>query len=246
MAKLEDRNILVTGAARGIGLAIATRCLEEGARVLMIDLKMADFEPVMETLRPYKSQTVFKACDVSDEGCVRQLFADLKTDPGSLDGLVNNAGITRDNLFMRMSIDQWQSVINVNLTGTYLMSRHACAMLRKSSAGRIVNLSSIAANGNPGQANYAASKAGVIGLTKTLALELARYGVTVNAVAPGFIETDMTKAIPEKARNAWIAKIPSGRIGQPVDVADAVIFLLSHAAAYITGTVIGVDGGLGL
>lgn len=246
MLKLENRVILVTGAARGIGLAIARRSLLEGAQVVMIDLNMDDFESARELLHEHESRMVLKACDVSNEDCVKELFVELKDSIGALDGLVNNAGVTRDNLFMRMSMEQWQSVINVNLTGTFLMSRYACNMLRKSSAGRIVNLSSVAANGNPGQANYAASKAGVIGLTKTLALELARYNITANAVAPGFIETDMTRAIPDKAREAWISQIPAGRVGQPEDIADAVVFLLSDAAAYITGTVIGVDGGLGL
>lgn len=170
----------------------------------------------------------------------------VKNEIGGLDALVNNAGITRDNLFMRMSIDQWQSVIDVNLTGTYLMSRHGIGLIRKSSFGRIVNLSSVVAYGNPGQANYSASKAGVIGLTKTLALELARYNVTVNAIAPGFIETEMTRTLPEKAREEWLTKIPAGRAGQPLDVAETIVFLLSDAASYITGSVIYVDGGLGL
>jgi 3-oxoacyl-[acyl-carrier protein] reductase len=246
MSKLTGRNVMVTGAARGIGLAISKCCLEEGAHVIMIDLSLKDLDSAAESLARFKQKMSVKACNVSDETQVKALFDTVKTEAGGLDALVNNAGITRDNLFMRMSTDQWQSVINVNLTGTYLMSRHGIGLIRKSSSGRIINLSSVAANGNPGQANYSASKAGVIGLTKTLALELARYNVTVNAIAPGFIDTEMTRAIPEKARDEWMAKIPAGRAGQPTDVAETVVFLLSDAASYITGTIIGVDGGLGL
>lgn len=246
MKRLAERIVLITGAARGIGLAIARRCLEDGARIVMVDLKQEDLETAKDSLADTKGDITIKACDVANEEQVKKLADEVKTELGGLDALVNNAGITRDNLFMRMSMEQWQSVINVNLTGTFLMARHCVNLIRKSTSGRIVNLSSVAANGNPGQANYAASKAGVIGLTKTLALELARYNITVNAIAPGFIETDMTRAIPDKAREEWLSKIPAGRAGQPSDVADAVVFLLSDAAAYVTGMVLGVDGGLGL
>lgn len=245
MNKLNERKILVTGAARGIGFSIAHACVAKGAVVVMVDLAMDDLTRAAEKLdKP--DQVLLKPCDVSDEDSVKTLMKEIKSELGGLDALINNAGITRDNLFMRMTLDQWQSVLNVNLTGTYLMARHSVGMLRKSPAGRIVNLSSVAARGNAGQANYAASKSGVIGFTRTLALELARYGVTVNAIAPGFIETEMTAAISEKAKEEWMRNIPAGRAGTPDDVADAVTFLLSDAAAYITGTVIGVDGGLGI
>ena len=246
MSKLLGRKIMVTGAARGIGFTISKRCLEEGAEVIFIDLNMKDLESASEQLVQYKDKIYLKECDVSNETQVKELFGYVKSDIGSLDALVNNAGIARDNLFMRMTLDQWQSVIDVNLTGTYLMSRHGIGLIRKSSSGRIVNLSSVVAYGNPGQVNYSASKAGIIGLTKTLALELARYNVTVNAIAPGFIETEMTLTLPEKARDEWMTKIPAGRAGQPSDVAETISFLLSDAASYITGSVICVDGGLGL
>ncbi|MGB3974915.1 MAG: SDR family NAD(P)-dependent oxidoreductase [bacterium] len=246
MSKLIGRKIVVSGAARGIGFAISNSCLEEGAEVILVDLSMKDLESAAERLAVYRDKIYLKECNVADETQVKALFDFVKNEIGGLDALVNNAGITRDNLFMRMSIDQWQSVIDVNLTGTYLMSRHGIGLIRKSSFGRIVNLSSVVAYGNPGQANYSASKAGVIGLTKTLALELARYNVTVNAIAPGFIETEMTRTLPEKAREEWLTKIPAGRAGQPLDVAETIVFLLSDAASYITGSVIYVDGGLGL
>jgi len=245
MKQLTDRKVLITGSARGIGFAIAEACLEAGAEVFLVDLFREDLETAAARLEG-KGSIHFRACDVSDEGQVKELAQTVKERLGSLDALVNNAGITRDNLFMRMTSEQWQAVINVNLTGSFLMARHLVGLIRKSSTGRIVNLSSVAARGNAGQANYAASKSGVIGLTKTLAIELARYNVTVNAIAPGFIATEMTHAITEKARDEWLSKIPAGRAGQPSDVADAVVFLLSDAAAYITGTVIGVDGGLGI
>ena len=245
MIKLNERKIVVTGAARGIGFAIAKQCLDQGAHVILVDLKQDDLEMAAKKLNSPDNITL-KPCDVANEDQVKTMMKELKSELGGLDGVVNNAGITRDNLFMRMTMEQWQSVLNVNLTGTYLMARHGIGMLRKSSFGRIVNLSSVAANGNPGQANYASSKSGVIGLTKTLALELARYGVTVNAIAPGFIETEMTAAISEKAKEEWMRNIPAARAGTPEDVADAVTFLLSDSAAYITGVVLGVDGGLGI
>jgi 3-oxoacyl-[acyl-carrier protein] reductase len=157
---------------------------------------------------------------------------------------VNNAGITRDGLFARMTFESWKKVIDVNLTGTYLCCRQGLALLRKSPAGRIINLSSISANGNIGQANYSASKAGVIGLTKTLALELAHYHMTVNAVAPGFIDTKMTAAVSDEARKFWLDKVPAKRAGTPMDVARTVAFLASEKASYITGEVVEVDGGL--
>ncbi|MBN1296876.1 SDR family oxidoreductase [bacterium] len=245
MKQLNNRNVVITGGARGIGFAVAEACLRAGAGVVLVDLKAEDLTIAADRLQGGDAVHCH-ACNVADEEQVKALAQALKATPGSLDALVNNAGITRDNLFMRMTTDQWQSVIDVNLTGSFLMARHLVGLIRKSEWGRIVNLSSVAARGNAGQANYAASKAGVIGLTKTLALELARYQVTVNAVAPGFIETEMTQAIPEAARDEWLRKIPAARPGKPSDVADAVVFLLSDDAAYITGTVIGVDGGLGI
>jgi 3-oxoacyl-(acyl-carrier-protein) reductase len=244
-----DRVAVVTGSARGIGKAIAQKLFDAGAGVVIVDLFQEDVDAACRDLAEGPASDAAErifgvTADVSDLDSVKALFKSVKEKFGRLDILVNNAGITRDNLIMRMNFEQWKQVLDVNLDGVFLCCRFALPTLRKSPCGRIINLSSISAHGNPGQANYAASKAGVIGLTKTLALELARLQITVNAVAPGFIDTEMTRAVPEKEREAWIAGIPSGRAGTPDDVANAVLWLASDDAAYITGQVLGVDGGL--
>jgi 3-oxoacyl-(acyl-carrier-protein) reductase len=247
--EFEDRVALVTGSARGIGKAIAQLLFDGGATVVVVDLLQEDVDRACGEIAGSTGEESGEriagfACDVADPDSVWALFKSVKDRLGRLDILVNNAGITRDGLFARMTLEQWKKVIDVNLNGTFLCCRQALHMLRRSKCGRIVNISSVAASGNIGQANYAASKAGVIGLTKTLALELARYDMTVNAVAPGFIETEMTREVPEKARQHWIERVPVGRAGTPEDVARAVAFLASDRASYITGEVMDLDGGL--
>ena len=245
MSEFKDRVAVVTGSARGIGKEIARILFEGGATVVVTDLAQADVDEACREIAGSSDERIVGiACDVADADSVWALFKSIKERIGRLDILVNNAGITRDGLFARMTLEQWKKVIDVNLTGTYLCCRQGLAMLRKSKAGRIINMSSAAASGNLGQANYSASKAGVIGLTKTLAIELARYELTVNAVAPGFIDTVMTRNVPEKARQHWIGKVPAGRAGTAEDVARAVTFLASDDASYITGEVLEVDGGL--
>ena len=244
-----DRVAVVTGAARGIGKAVARDLFEAGGSVVIADLNQDNVDAacreIAEGATPDAAERICGfACDVSVPDSVDTFFRSVKSRFGRLDILVNNAGITRDNLFMRMTFEQWKLVMDVNLNGTFLCCRHALPMLRKSKHGRIVNLSSISAGGNIGQANYSASKAGVVGLTKTLALELARRQITVNAVAPGFIDTEMTRAVPEKDRQHWIDHIPACRAGSVDDVANAIVFLASDDAAFITGEVLGVDGGL--
>jgi len=186
-------------------------------------------------------------CDVADGEAVAELVARVEEEMGPLDALVNNAGITADGIFIRMKAEDWNRVLDVNLGGSYHFCRAAARGMMKRRAGRIVNITSVVGQtGNAGQANYAASKAGQIGLTKSLARELGPRGVTVNAVAPGYIQTDMTEGLPEQAREAMLAGIPLGRLGEAADVAGAVLFLLGDSAAYVTGQVLGVNGGMAM
>ena len=241
-----DRVAVVTGSARGIGKEIARSLFDGEASVVVTDLSQTDVDDACGEIAGGAADDRIAgfACDVADTDSVCSLFKSIEKRFGRLDILVNNAAITRDRLFEKMTLEQWKNVIDTNLTGTYLCCRHGLAMLRKSETGRIINISSVVASGNLEQANYSASKAGVIGLTKTLAIELARYNLTVNAVAPGFIDTEMTRHVPEKARKHWIERVPVGRAGTAEDVARAVTFLASDSASYITGEVLEVDGGL--
>lgn len=241
---LTDRVALVTGAGRGIGAAIARRFVREGALVVACDLKEDWAQGVVEEIRAAGGSAEAAGCDVADKAQVDALVNGILKRHDRLDILINNAGITRDNLSLRMSEDEWDSVIRVNLRGTWIPSQAVIRPMRKRKWGRIVNTSSVASLGNPGQANYSTSKAGVIGLTRTLALELAKSGITVNCVAPGAIMTPMLEAVPEDIRAKYIESIPMGRFGDPDDVASAHLFFCGELASYITGQVLFVDGGI--
>ncbi len=237
---------MVTGAGRGIGYAIAERFAKEGAQVVLISRNPASCAAAAEKINADVAGSC-KAfpCDVSDaaavESCVKGILAEYPT----IDILVNNAGITRDGLLMRMKEEDWEAVLMTNLKSAFLFTKALQRTLMKSPAPRIINMSSIVGIcGNAGQANYAASKAGIIGFTKSLAQELAGRKVTCNAIAPGFIGTEMTDAIPEKAREAIMARIPLGEMGKPEDIANCALFLASDEARYITGQVIVCDGGM--
>ncbi|ADJ25624.1 3-oxoacyl-(acyl-carrier-protein) reductase [Dehalogenimonas lykanthroporepellens BL-DC-9] len=245
--KLSGRVAVVTGAGRGIGRAVALRLADEGASVVLNSLSDSA-TAVADEIKANGGQATAVSGDVAKAEDVSRLIETAVSAFGRLDILVNNAGITRDNLLLRMSEEDWDAVIDTNLKSVYLCCRAALKPLLKSRAsGRIINISSIIGlSGNAGQANYSASKAGIIGLTKTLARELASRQVTVNAIAPGFIVTDMTAGMTEEARQSLVGRIPLGSLGQPEDVAAAVAFLAGDGAHYITGQTLTIDGGMTL
>ncbi len=245
---LTEKTAVVTGGSRGIGRAICLELARQGANVALCyagnEAMAAETVAACEALG---TQAIALRCDVSDAGEVKTLMDAALTRFGRIDILVNNAGITRDGLLMMMNEDSFDAVVDTNLKGTFLCMKSVSRTMMKQRFGRIINLSSVVGlHGNAGQANYAASKAGVIGLTKSAAKELASRGITVNAVAPGFIDTEMTATLPEQTRNSLLATIPAGRLGSGEEVAKAVAFLASDAAAYITGQVLAVDGGMSM
>jgi 3-oxoacyl-[acyl-carrier protein] reductase len=239
---LRDRIVLVTGASQGIGLAIARDVAARGARVALVARQA---ERVAELATEIGGGARGYGCHVQDPVAAQAVVQRILEDMGGLHALVNNAGIARDGLLVRMSQADWDEVLAVNLTGTFNFTRAAAKAMMRQKFGRIVNITSVIGQmGNAGQANYAASKAGVIGLTKSTARELASRNITVNAVAPGYIETAMTADLPDASREALLKSIPIQRIGTPEDVAGVVAFLLSDAAAYMTGQVLNCDGGM--
>lgn len=243
MEELQGQVALVTGGSRGIGLAISRELAAAGARVAVVARDEARAADAARGL-PGEGHRGY-ACDVGDAGNVTALFKRVDEEMGAPDVLVNNAGVTRDNLLMRIRDEDWDQVMDTNLKGAFHTIRAASRGMMKKHAGRIINISSVVGlTGNKGQANYAASKAGLVGLTKAAAKELASRGILVNAVAPGYIETDMTAELPEAARDSLLAQIALGRLGQPDDIASVVRFLAGPASAYITGQVLVVDGGL--
>ena len=242
--KLRDRIALVTGAASGIGAATARRFAHEGATVAINDAKPEGLDAVAGEIRAAGAKALVLPGDVTKKADCERIVQDVTRTFGRLDILINNAGINRDAMAAKMTEEQWDAVLSVNLKGTFLCAQAALPGMRERAWGRVVNTSSIGSLGNIGQANYAASKAGVIGLTKTLALEYAKYGVTVNAIAPGPVMTAMLAGVPEAIRERIIAQVPVGRIGSPDEIAGVHVFLASDDAAFITGQVIFADGGM--
>ena len=244
--RFENKIAIVTGAGRGIGHAIAVRLGSEGARVACVSRSEENAKRTADELnraRPDSARAY--AVDVADHAAVQKIGAQILEDFGKVDILVNNAGVTRDGLSMRMSVADWETVINTNLGGAFNFVQSVQRSMIKQRSGRIINISSvIGLIGNAGQTNYAASKAGLLGFTKSLARELASRSITVNAVAPGFIVTDMTNTLSEEIQKRITGQIPLGRVGEPTDIASAVAFLASAEAAYVTGQVMCVDGGM--
>jgi len=244
MPSLKDQVAIVTGSGRGIGRAIATSLMAAGARIVISDINEELCKNTAEELKKQGGDVIGVPCNVTVNETVEKMVETVVNTWGKIDILVNNAGITRDALFMRMSDDQWQAVIDTNLTSAFKVTKPVLKVMSKQRHGRIINIASTTGvHGNAGQVNYAAAKGGLIAFTKTVALEYASRGITCNAVAPGFIDTDMTKALGEEIISKVIEKIPMGRMGTPEDIAQAVVFF-AGPGSYVTGQVIEVNGGL--
>ena len=245
MADFNGKSVIVTGASRGIGLTIAQAFAQAGANVAICATREDALAQAAQTLQPFGGKILTRVVDVSNAQACENFIADTVKEFGALDVLVNNAGITKDNLTVRMSEEDWDSVIAVNLKGTFLMAKAALKVMFKKRSGNVINISSVVGEmGNAGQANYVASKAGIIGLTKTLAKEFGARNVRVNAVAPGFVQTAMTDALPDDVREKALSAIALKRFATSQDIAKAVLFLASEDASYITGHVLAVNGGL--
>ena len=242
MSNLENKNIIVTGASGGIGNSIIKKLNEAGANILASGTRIEKLE---ELKKNYKNIKILKF-DISQSDKIQEFIENATSElGGSLDGLVNNAGITQDNLAIRMSLDEWQKVININLTSTFLMSKFAIKKMLKNKSGKIVNITSVVGHtGNLGQVNYTASKAGIVAMSKSLAIEYAKKKININCISPGFIKTAMTDKIDDKFKEVIISKIPSARLGEPDDIANAVLFLSSDLSSYTNGETLHVNGGM--
>jgi 3-oxoacyl-[acyl-carrier protein] reductase len=242
MNNLENKNIIVTGASGGIGNAIIKTLNKAGANILASGTRIEKLEELKDNFKKIK---ILKF-DISQSDKIEEFIENATSElGGSLDGIVNNAGITQDNLAIRMSLDEWQKVININLTSTFLMSKFAIKKMLKNKSGKIVNITSVVGHtGNLGQANYTASKAGIVAMSKSLAIEYAKKNININCISPGFIQTAMTDKIDDKFKEVIISKIPSARLGKPDDIANAVLFLISDQSSYINGETIHVNGGM--
>lgn len=241
---LNDKIAIVTGASQGIGETIAVEMANSGANVFCLARNKNALDSTINKIISNGDKASAYSCDISDNEQFNNIVTDIFKEYGSIDILVNNAGITNDTLLMRMSDDQWDSVLNINLKGSFTCTRSVIKYMMKKKSGRIINITSIVGlTGNAGQANYAASKAGLIGMTKSIAKEVASRGITANCVAPGWIETAMTEQLSDDVKNKFLSQIPTGKIGYPKDIANTVIFLASKEAEYITGQTITVDGG---
>ncbi|SNR90353.1 3-oxoacyl-[acyl-carrier-protein] reductase [Anaerovirgula multivorans] len=245
---LENKNVIITGGSRGIGRSIALQLARNGANVIInytSNKEAAD--KVVKEIEAYNVKGLAIQCDVTKSDDIKKMIETVENHFDTIDILVNNAGITKDNLLLRMKEEEWQQVIDVNLTGVFLCTKAVIRKMMKQKHGKIVNISSVVGvTGNAGQANYSASKAGVIGFTKSIAKEVASKNIHVNAIAPGFIETDMTAVLSEDIKSGLMESIPLKRYGQPDDIANLVVFLSSNQSNYITGQVINVDGGMAI
>ncbi len=242
MSNLEKKNIIVTGASGGIGNAIIKKLNEAGGNILASGTRIEKLEELKKSFEGIK---ILKF-DISQSDKIEEFIENATNElGGSLDGIVNNAGITQDNLAIRMSLDEWQKVININLTSTFLMSKFAIKKMLKNKSGKIVNITSVVGHtGNLGQANYTASKAGIVAMSKSLAIEYAKKNININCISPGFIKTAMTDKIDDKFKEVIVSKIPSARLGEPDDIANAVLFLSSEHSNYINGETLHVNGGM--
>ena len=242
MKDLKDKKIIVTGASGGIGNAIIKKLSEVGANILASGTKIEKLE---ELKKNFKNIKILR-CDMSESSKIEEFIENATNElGGNLDCIINNAGIAQDNLAIRMSLEEWQKVINVNLTSTFLMSKFAIKKMLKNKSGKIVNITSVVGHtGNLGQVNYTASKAGIIAMSKSLAIEYAKKNININCISPGFIKTAMTDKIEDKFKEAIISKIPSSRLGEPDDIANAVLFLSSNQSNYINGETLHVNGGM--